>query len=158
MADPQDFRDVAVVLLREAFEGRAEGNDYTWFVEGKEGIFDALASVDAETASRRPFPKSPSLAAHAYHVLYLLTWANNWHGGPEPEGDWEASWTKQKATPHEWASLREKIRTQYESFIAWFSTNQDWSPEQIRLSTLANLPHVAYHLGAMRQIIHQTKR
>ncbi|RYG31589.1 hypothetical protein EON81_22545 [bacterium] len=157
MADPHDFRDVAVILLREAFEGRAEGNDYTWFVEGKEGIFDALASMDAKVASKKPFRNAPSLAAHAYHVLYILRWANTWHGGPEPQGDWESSWAKQSASSQEWAELQNLIRTEYRRYLDWFAANKDWSPEQIRLSTLANLPHLAYHLGAMRQIIHQLK-
>jgi hypothetical protein len=40
-----NFLPAIIQLLHETFEGKPEGQDYTWFVEGREGIFDALDSV-----------------------------------------------------------------------------------------------------------------
>ncbi|CAN5680863.1 hypothetical protein BH11ARM2_BH11ARM2_33730 [soil metagenome] len=152
-----NLQRAAVTLLREAFEGRVDGNDYTWFVEGREGVFDALASVDAETASRRTTPNSPTLAAHAYHMLYLLRSANTWQGKPSPKGNWESSWAKQTATQQEWAELAEAIRHEYASYLAWFAANEEWNQEDIYVGALATLPHVAYHLGAMRHLVRELK-
>jgi hypothetical protein len=95
-----------LTLLRECFEGRAEGNDYTWFVEGKEGIFDALESTSAESASRKPTVACASIAAHVYHVRYALRGCNAYIGGPPVEGDWESSWAKQVVDDAEWQGVK----------------------------------------------------
>jgi len=147
------FRDVAATLLREAFEGIPSGQNYTWFVQGKEGLFDALSAASAEEASRQPNPGCPSIAAHANHILYILRSANTSQGQAEPEGTWEDTWKVQAVTDSEWASLVERIRCEYESFLAWFRGNEDWSGEFAIFEGLAPLPHVAYHLGAIRQLL-----
>src|SRR6476469_540968 len=103
MAVECGFQQAAVTLVREAFEGIPAGQDYTWFVQGKEGVFDALTSVDAEAASRRPSPTCASIAAHTNHLLYILRSANTCQGRPEPEGTWEDTWKKQTVTEAEWA-------------------------------------------------------
>lgn len=46
----ETFRSSLLLLLRECFEGIPEGAESTWFVQGKEGIFDALNSLSAEEA------------------------------------------------------------------------------------------------------------
>src|SRR5690242_18818634 len=108
-----DFRPSFSILFREAFEGVPKGADGTWFVQGKEGLFDALASVSADRASKKPNPDCPSIAAHAYHVLFALRNCNSTFGRPKPEGTWESSWAKQSATSEEWAALAEQIREEY---------------------------------------------
>lgn len=153
MDNDQRFRDATVKLFREAFEGMAPGKDYTWFVQAKEGIFDALDSADAVTASVRPSPTCSSLAAHAYHLLFALRDANVCGGRPEPEGTWESSWDKQDVTPEEWEDLKADIREAYTFYRDWFAANEDWNRENGVVAILAPLPHVAYHLGAMRQIL-----
>jgi len=153
----QGFHKAAITLLREAFEGVAEGNGYTWFVQGKEGILDALTTIDAAQASFKPGGQAASIAGHAYHMLYLLRGANMCQGHPAPEGTWESSWEKQSVTPEEWATLGTRIREVYKSYLHWFAANTDWTYPDAELNTLAPLPHVAYHLGAMRQAIAQLR-
>jgi len=147
------FHGAAVYLLREAFEGKPEGQDYTWFVEGKEGIFDALDIVDAARASVKPSDRCATIAAHAYHLLYLLRAANVCQGKPAPEGDWNSSWAKQTVTDAEWAELKSLIRDEYVSYRDWFAANRDWSVENAFVATLTVVPHVAFHLGALRQLV-----
>jgi hypothetical protein len=148
------FKAAQVVLLREAFEGRPEDRSYTWFVEGREGIFDALEALTSQSASIKANPSAPSAAAHSYHILYILRWANTPQGSPRPEGDWGSSWSKQEVTSEEWGDLKRTIRSEYERFIRWFELNEDWETEEDHLiSACAQLPHFAYHLGALRQLI-----
>lgn len=149
----QGFRDAAATLLREAFEGMPDGQNFTWFVEKKEGIFDALESTSAEAASRKPTSECSSIAAHTYHLLFAMRGANMCQGRPAPEGTWESSWDKQTVTEAEWSDLKAKLRAEYESYLAWFSANEDWTHPDAHLNTLTPLPHVAYHLGAIRQIM-----
>ena len=150
------FQSAAVVLLRECFEGKEPGRNYTWFVQGKEGMFDAVESVDARRASVRPNNSAPSVAAHAYHVLYALRGANAMHGQPEPEGDWEGTWSKHEVSTAEWDELRTAIRTEYASFMRWFRNQTEWVEASMPTGALALLPHMAYHLGAIRQILYLT--
>jgi hypothetical protein len=150
---PTDFQPNATLLFREAFEGRAPENDYTWFVEKKEGIFDALESIDFVSASRKPSEDCSSIAGHAFHILYTLQLENTIHGGAKPEGTWSDSWKIQSVTEPEWADLKDHIKAEYRSFLAWFEANSDWSREDVKTSALSCLPHMAFHLGAIRQIL-----
>lgn len=149
----KDFQASAAYLLQECFEGRPEGQDYTWFVEGKKGILNGLEEIDAAQASIRPSDRCSSIAAHAYHILYALRGANAQRGGPEPEGTWEDSWKKQEATPEEWEQLKSDIRAEYQSLVEWFRTNQTWDQDGMIVGALAMVPHMSFHLGAIRQIL-----
>lgn len=153
MDNDQRFRDATVKLFREAFEGMESDKNYTWFVQGREGMFDTLDSADAATASIKPSPTCSSLAAHAHHLLFALRKANVCGGRPEPEGTWESSWEEQEVSPKEWEDLKADIREAYSFYRDWFATNEDWAHENGVVAVLAPLPHVAYHLGAMRQIL-----
>lgn len=147
------LQEATVTLFREAFEGRAEGSDYTWFVEGREAILPSLDAVDAMVASHAPGHGIVSLAAHAYHLRYILHWLNVPEGDPHPEGDWESTWAKGTVSDEEWVALRSEIRDRYRRALKWLSSNEDWSVENGSLMFLSPLPHVAYHLGAMRAIL-----
>ncbi len=151
--DAMTFQEAEVVLFKEAFEGIAKGASGTWFVEGKEGLFNAFESVDAAQASQHANDKSYSIAAHAYHILYLLRVANYNQGFPAPEGSWNDSWKNQEATAEEWNDLVEEIRLNYERVLQFLSGNQDWSNDETVIGALAVLPHVAFHLGAIRQLL-----
>ena len=147
------LQTAAATLFREAFEGRAEGQDYTWFVQGREAILPTLDGIDAMTASHSPGYGLPTLAAHAYHLRYVLHWLNVPEGDPPPEGGWESTWEREVATDEEWDALRAEIRERYARAVAWIARNDDWSVESAHLMFLAPLPHVAYHLGAMRVLL-----
>lgn len=147
------FHESATYLFRECFEGREPGNNYTWFVEGLEGIFYTLDQVDAARASTKPTERCNSIVGHAYHMLFAMRGANAQCGGKAPEGTWEDSWKKQEANEDEWAQLKADLRAEYDSFIRWYAANEDWSPEHLVMGSLALLPHMAFHLGAINQLV-----
>jgi hypothetical protein len=148
-----DYLPAILLLFRECFEGRAEGNDYTWFVEGREGIFDALESTGAETASIKPSPSCASIAAHTFHIRYALRGANAYLGGPPQEGDWESSWAKQTVNEEEWVELKKDVKYQYDFFLNYFQGELDFPDQEAVVGFVAQLPHMAFHLGAIRQIM-----
>ncbi|MEQ1823069.1 MAG: DinB family protein [Fimbriimonadaceae bacterium] len=153
-----DFQSAATCLLRECFEGRPIDQPYTWFVEGREAILPTLDATDADTASIKPNEMTSSIAGHAYHILYALRGANAQRTGAATEGTWEDSWKEQAASAAEWDEVRARIREEYSSLVKWFEENEDWSPEQIHVGALAMLPHMAFHLGAIQQIVRFTKQ
>lgn len=148
-----DFLPSIAELFRECFEGVAPGKDYTWFVQGKEGIFDALASVSAVQASQRPTPSCASIAAHAYHIRFALRSGNSQIRGFEVEGTWESSWEKQSVTDAEWSELASDIREEYDFFLGLLRSQPEIPGGDAVIGTLAQLPHMAYHLGAIRQLM-----
>jgi hypothetical protein len=150
-----DIRPAFLTLFRECFEGKPEGQDFTWFVQDREGIFDALATTSAAKASAKPSPDCNSIAAHAYHILYSLSVCNAYIGGPPIEGNWETSWAKQSVSEEEWAQLAKDIRAEFEFYVNWFETqfpDREVAPADLT-GPIGILPHMAYHLGAIRQLM-----
>jgi hypothetical protein len=151
--DKSSFHDAAVELLREAFEGVRPGERGTWFVEGTEAILPTLKEISAAQASQKPNPGLASIGAHTRHLVYMLTWGNACHGGERPEGDWNSTWSRDEFSAEEWDSMRAEVETRYRNYFAWFRDNTDWTHELGVISPLSMLPHVAYHLGAIRQLL-----
>lgn len=148
-----DYHAAMTLLFREAFEGRPEGQDYTWFVEGKEGIFDAFERIDASAASKRLGPSSPTIFAHLNHVRYALWLSHCYIKGQTPASDWEGSWAKQDCSEDEWEELAQDVRSEYEGVVGFFDQRPAWPQQDWLLGAMALLPHMAYHLGAIRQLM-----
>ena len=148
-----DLRSAAAELFREVFEGVVPGANGTWFVQGKEAIFDALSSVDAEAASFRADGRLSTLGAHAFHLNYYLSLFNANLRRENPEADWDGSWKKQTFTAEEWKALADDVRREYDSALEWYRNGPELEDQEQATYALANLCHAAYHLGAMRALI-----
>lgn len=151
-----DYTPAFLVLFREAFFGVPDGLDYTWFVQGREALLPSLDALTAEQASHSPREGVATIAAHAYHMLFALRNGNSHFDGPEPEGTWESSWAKQTASEQEWVELRSCIRSEYESLVRAIDKQATPVDEEFLNGTLAILPHMAFHLGAIRQLMKLT--
>jgi hypothetical protein len=154
MPEHLEFSTACATLLREACEGIEPEKSGTWFVQGKEGLFDALDSIDAAQASRQACPGCSSIAAHANHVLYMLRGAATSLGGQAPEGTWESTWNVQSVNEREWDEMRNAIREQVRELLPWYESGAPWrNNSEFATGALALLPHIAYHLGAIRQLL-----
>jgi len=154
-----DLATVLPALLSELVHGSPDPSVGTFMLNrGDLGLLHALEQISAQTASTTP-TGGATIAAHVDHVRYGLELLNRWAGGeasPWKNADWTASWRKQAVTDGEWRRLRDDLRRESE---AW----------QGNLATLANLDdtaakwvagsvaHLAYHLGAIRQIDRATR-
>ena len=58
----------------------------------------------------------------------------------------------------QWAKLRADLRTQYATVQADIEARRDWSDSVFLTGTMALVPHAAYHLGAIRQMIRVVKQ
>lgn len=148
------FKNALITLVSEEFEGIPEGASGTWFVEGKEGIFDALETHNAAIASRRPSDECASIADHANHILFAMRGLNcELTGSPAPEGTWTSSWAKQEMNPEEWVETVQGVRHEYGVFKGWLSEVKEWKSEDQVTAAMTFLAHMAFHLGAIRQIL-----
>jgi len=148
-----EFQTAAVLLTREAFEGRAEGENYTWFVEDREALLPSMDELSAEQVSWELRPGVATIGAHFNHILFALRNVNGAIRGERPEGTWESSWERQTFSPGEWDDLKNNVKSEYEFFIRAFESNEDWPNMEHVIGGLGVLPHMAFHLGAIRQIM-----
>lgn len=150
------LKSACIEIFRESFEGVKPGQQYTWFVQGKEAIFDVLESLTAEQASRSIPGTRATIGAHANHLCYFLHLFNVNNRGEEEQGDWEGSWKVQEFDEAAWKDVTTRTRKEYEEAYHWYEA-QSASDSELNKDdaeyTIANIAHAAYHLGAMRALI-----
>ncbi len=147
-------------LLTEAYAGPPNPHS-TWFVDNEvnSGIFGALDRVTAEEASTpvggAEDPGS-TIAANAEHLRWSLALGNAYFRGESPSGNWSESWQLIRAEPARWDALRAGLKSEFET-LRDAILKADNLEGPFLMGTLAFLPHAAFHLGLIRQMIERVK-
>jgi hypothetical protein len=143
-------RTALLALLTEVFEG-IEGEG-TWFVDTlpNQGFF-GMTDVPAEVASWAPGAGLNSIAAHTVHIRFALRLANAYARGEQPAHDWEGSWKIQQVDAAEWAEIRKTLRDEYQEMKGHLAKVEITDADTLT-GALAMVPHVAWHLGAVKHI------
>jgi hypothetical protein len=122
--------------------------------KGDPGLLRSLDVLSAEAASRQAVPGGASIAAHVDHLCYGLDLMNRWSDGetdPWSSADWTASWRRITVSEREWAALRERLRQTSHRWRQALHTPREMSALE-QNGVIASVGHLAYHLGAIRQI------
>lgn len=143
-------------LLDELLSNAPERS--TWILDGGvPGFAEAMRALSAADASRVLIPGRSTIAGHASHVRFFLALFNAWARGDDPwrGADWEGSWRAQAVTDGEWGRLVDDLAREAEAWRAAVATPpvQREYDERTLGYYLASVGHVAYHLGAVRQIL-----
>jgi hypothetical protein len=150
------FRKSVGDLLHEVAQGPSA--DWAWVLNpGDRGLVGALDALSADDASARPGEGS-SIAAHVEHVRYGLELMNRWASGekdPFATANYSQSWKRQRVTEEEWQNLREAIARELHAWETAVRERRDFGGIAFP-GMIASVVHVAYHLGAIRQINHAT--
>lgn len=121
--------------------------------DGDLGLLRSLEALSAEAASESA-QGGATIAAHVDHLRYGLSLMNRWAGGerdPWSGADWGASWATQGVTETEWADLRASLGAEARSWLRALRRPRD--VDELDLTAmLSSLVHLAYHLGAIRQV------
>jgi hypothetical protein len=119
---------------------------------GDRGLLRSLDDLSADAASALT-PTGSSIAAHVDHVRYGLSLMNRWKPGENPfaGADWSESWRKTTVTEEEWRMLRAGLRAEAERWLEALRTPREAQPIELN-GMIGSIAHLAYHLGAMRQI------
>jgi len=141
-----------VAVFDELLDGAAA--DAAWVLNPHDpGLLASLDRLSAAQASAVPASGGASIAAHVDHVRYGLELLNRWSRGEEPFADanYGASWQRVAVSEAEWASRREALRREAS---AWRDALQSPRVESLteRAGVVGSVVHLAYHLGAIRQI------
>jgi hypothetical protein len=119
---------------------------------GDQGLLRSLDKLPA-TAASAPTATGSSIAAHVDHVRYGLSLMNRWSAGENPfsDADWSASWKKVTVSEDQWRTLRADLRTETARWLKALQTPRE--VQEIELNGMVgSIAHLAYHLGAIRQI------
>ena len=140
-------------LLGELVDGAPASGGYV-LNPGDPGLLRSLDTLSAAAASAVT-PTGSSVAAHVDHLRYGLSLLNRWSAGENPFGDadWSASWKKPKASEDEWQTLRAQLRVEAARWLDAVRTPREVNEMELN-GMIGSIAHLAYHLGAIRQIDH----
>jgi hypothetical protein len=143
----ETFRGGLLMVLDELFE-----NVHSYVLDPGTSLFETLATISAEEASRPVSPQSANLAAQVNHVRFYMDslmagLASGWTG---ERPDWPSSWQVGEVTEEEWADLVARLRATYEQILHFARTSEAWDINFVG-GAFALVAHCAYHLGEIRQ-------
>ena len=151
------FRSVSTVFT-ELINGTESG--YGWVLNrGDKGLLRSLDQLSSREASMVPAEGGASIAAHVDHLCYGLSLFNRWNAGeqdPFTDADYSASWRKASVSANEWEALRSRLRKEARSWRDALTESRQLS-EMEMIGIVACTAHVAYHLGAIRQMNRSTR-
>jgi hypothetical protein len=136
-------------LLEETFDN-VEGR----YLDGGTSLFETLATIPAEEASRPVSAHCASIAAQVDHTRFYLEVVGRYMRGTQVgKADWAASWRREHVTPDEWAALIAGLRATHQETLALLRGIEGWDGEEELGGALNILVHTAYHLGEIRQAL-----
>jgi DinB superfamily len=123
------------------------------------GLLRSLAKLTAAAASVPAPGGGPSIAAHVDHLRYGLELLNRSRRGeddPFATADYSASWRRQVVSESEWATLCDQLRAEAQSWLDAIRRPPALGEADLA-GALASAAHLAYHMGAIRQIDRATR-
>ena len=155
MTNPKTTLTQAIqTLLSELVDGGTGGACYV-LNPTDPGILRSLDRLSAAGASAPAPAGGASIAAHVDHLCYGFELLNRFAAGENAfaTADYSASWRRTRVSEEEWIALRERLR---DEILAWRSAvaHLDHDVPLHVTGAIASIVHLAYHLGAIRQIDH----
>jgi hypothetical protein len=150
-AQPVQLHDSIGALLRELLDGPSETAAFV-LNPGDRGLLASLDTLSADAASARPGGRA-SVAAHVDHLRYGFELLNRWARGENPWADanYAASWERQTVDDEEWRARRAALADEARRWQAAIREPRVWDDDTMK-GALGSAVHLAYHLGAIRQI------
>ena len=140
-------------LFSELVVGAQTGGGAFILNSGDIGLVRSLDRLSAADASSSVHGGA-TIAAHAQHVRYGLSLMNRWAtegGNPFADAQWDEAWKTSTVNDVQWVEIRTGLRDEAMRWLEAIGAPRD--VELVELSgMIASIAHLAYHLGAMRQI------
>ena len=157
--DTGPYAAIQHALFLELVRGSPDRNARTYVLnQGDTGLLASLDGLSAGAASLT-HAGGASIAAHVDHLRYGLSLLNRWGSGvspPWPEMDWTASWRKNIVSDDEWRELRAALRREADAWATVLAASREVSEIEAGWM-MGSVAHLAYHLGAIRQIDRATR-
>jgi hypothetical protein len=138
-------------LFAELVDGASKSEAYM-LNKGDAGLLGSLDKLSA-TAASAPNPHGSSIAAHVDHLRYGLSLMNRWSAGENPfdDADWTASWRRTRVSAAQWKQLRDELAEEAHRWLENLGKPREIDQSELN-SVVGSVAHLAYHVGAIRQI------
>lgn len=151
-----------VELLMEAYDGPPDANSPTWFNDNdpNAGIFGQIKPITAVQASKSADDSGnpgTTVASHVEHLRWSLANANGAMRGETYQSNWKESWNVTVVDESEWDLLRNQLRDEYHTICEGIEKQEILESDYLN-GLLALIPHAAYHLATIRQIIERIQK
>jgi hypothetical protein len=146
-----DIANTLATLFVELTEGAPQTGGY--MLNGSDvGLLRSLEKLSAADASVLTRSGS-SIAAHTDHLRYGLSLMNRWSAGENPfeDANWSASWRRAVVTEADWQQIRADLRTEISQWLDGLRHPREVNHSELS-GMIGSIAHLAYHLGAIRQI------
>jgi hypothetical protein len=120
---------------------------------GDAGLLRSIDTLSAADASSFVHDGA-TVAAHAQHVRYGLSLMNRWAregGNPFADATWDDAWKISSVTPDQWDEIRAGLKQEAGRWLETLGTPRDVAEIELT-GMVGSIAHLAYHLGAIRQI------
>ena len=140
-------------LFSELVIGATTGGGAFILNSGDIGLLRSLDKLSAADASNSSHGGA-TIAAHAQHLRYGLSLMNRWAtegGNPFADAKWDEAWKTSRVDDSAWSESRGGLRDEAQRWLGVLGTGRDVSGVELS-GMVASIAHLAYHLGAIRQI------
>lgn len=153
----RDVSESFAGLFRELLHGPERPGQAYMLNTGDVGLLRSLDAISATDASRSS-QGGATIAAHVDHLCYGLSLLNAWSSGASPwdTADFSASWRRTTVTDAEWQDLRSRLRAESQRWLDAVRGRQLQTTIEAN-EVFGSIAHLAYHLGAIRQIDKTTR-
>ena len=145
-------------LFSELVDGATNPGGAYMLNSGDAGLVASLDKLAAQEASLAVHGGA-TIAAHAQHVRYGLSLMNRWArdgGNPFAGATWEEAWKTSAVDAAAWAEIRNGLRAETRDWLTALQTPRAVSSAELA-GMIGSIAHLAYHLGAIRQISRQAR-
>jgi hypothetical protein len=140
-------------LFSELVDGANDPSGAFILNSGDAGLLRSLGKLSAAEASRA-VNDGATIAAHAQHVRYGLSLMNRWAnegGNPFSDAKWDEAWKISTVDEAEWEEIRSGLRDEAHRWRLALGSPRDATEVEL-IGMIGSVAHLAYHLGAIRQI------
>jgi hypothetical protein len=145
-------------LFSELVDGAGDPAGGFILNSGDVGLLRSLDKISAADASRA-VNDGATIAAHAQHVRYGLSLMNRWAregGNPFADAKWDDAWKVTAVDAAGWDEIRDGLRGEAHRWHQALRADRDVMDVELT-GMVASVAHLAYHLGAIRQINRQAR-
>jgi hypothetical protein len=145
-------------LFSELTDGPAERGGAYILNSGDVGLLRSLDKLSASDASQAS-EGGATIAAHAQHVRYGLSLMNRWAtagGNPFADAKWDEAWKLSAVTEQQWEEICRGLRDESQHWLVALESPREANVVELN-GLIASIAHLAYHMGAIRQIARQAR-
>ena len=140
-------------LFSELTKGASDKGQNFILNTGDVGLLRSIEKLSADDASMSSHGGA-TIAAHAQHLRYGLSLMNQWAregGDPFSNAQWDEAWKTSRVDEAQWSEIKGGLTAEVDEWLATLDAKQPTNDVE-SAGMIGSVAHLAYHLGAIRQI------